>query len=63
MVIRRETCEHLHQAWKAIIQNLSPFGRVSLLDVGDLLQLLPVNQNGVFMKPSNGSYRSFNGWL
>ena len=34
-----------------------------MLVAGDFLQLLPVNQKGVFMKPSKGSYRSFNGWL
>ena len=40
-----------------------PFGRVLLLLVGDLLQLPPFNQKSVFMKPSKGSYKSFNGWL
>ena len=41
------------------------FGGVSftLLLVGDFLQLPPVNQKSVFMKPSKGSYKSFNGWL
>ena len=45
------------------MQNSSPFGRISLLVVGDFLQLPPLNQKGVFLKPSKGSYRSFNGWL
>ena len=45
------------------MQNSSPFGGVSLLVVGDFLQLPPVNQKGVFMKPIKGSYKSFNGWL
>ena len=62
-MIGRETFGHLDLALKAIIENLSSFGAVSLLVVGDLLQLPLVNQKGVFMKPSKGSYRSFNGWL
>ena len=62
-MIGRETFGHLDLVLKAIVQNSSPFGRVSLLVVGDCLQLPPVNQKDVFMKPSKGSYRSFNGWL
>ena len=45
------------------MQNSSSFDGVSLLAAGDFLQLPPVNQKGVFMKPSKGSYRSFNGCL
>ena len=45
------------------MQISSPFGGVSLLVVGDFSHLPPVNQKGVFMKPSKGSYRSFNEWL
>ena len=62
-MIGRETFGHLDLALKAIMQNSSPFGGVSLLVVGDFLQFPPVNQKGMFMKPSKGSYRSFNGWL
>ena len=62
-MIGRETFGHLDLVLKAIMQNSSPFGGVSLLVVGDFLQLPPVNQKGVFMKPSKGSYRSFSGWL
>ena len=57
-MIGRETFGHLDLALKAIMQNSSPFGGVSLLVIGDFLQLLPVNQKGAFMKPSKGSYRS-----
>ena len=53
----KETFGHLDLPLKAVMQNLSPFGAVSLLVVGDFLQLSPVNQKGVFMKPSKGSYR------
>ena len=62
-MIGRETFGHLDLVLKAIMQNSSPFGGVSLLVVGDFLQFPPVNQKGMFMKPSKGSYRSFNGWL
>ena len=62
-MIGRETFGHLDLALKAIMQNSSPFGGISLLVVGDFLQLPPVNQKVVFMKPSKRSYRSFNGWL
>ena len=59
----RETFGHLDLVLKAIMQNSSSFGGISLLVVGDFLQLPLVNQKRVFMKPSKGSHRSFNGWL
>ena len=62
-MIGRETFGHLDLVLKAVMQNLSPFGGLCLLVVGDFLQLPPVNRKGVFMKPSKGSYRSFIGWL
>ena len=61
-MIGRETLGHLDLALKAIIQNSSPFGAVSSLVEGDFLQLPPVYQKGVFMKPSKRSCMSFNGW-
>ena len=48
---------------KVIMQNLLLFGRVSLFVVGDFFQLPRSNQISVFMKSSEGSYRSFNRWL
>ena len=51
-VIGGETFEHLDLALKATMQNLLPFGSVSLLVTGDLSQLPHVNQKGVFMKTS-----------
>ena len=42
-VIERETVGHLDQALKTIMQNSPPFGGVSLLVVGDLLQFPHVN--------------------
>ena len=62
-MIRRETFEHFYLALKAVIQNSLPFGGVSRLVVEVFLQLSPVNQKGVFMNSSKGSYRSLNGWL
>ena len=62
-VIGRETFGHIHLALKAIMQNFWPFGGVSLLVVGDFLQIQLVNQKVVFMKPCKWSYRSFNWWL
>ena len=62
-MIGRDTFGHLDVALKAIMQNSSSFGGVSLLVVRDFLQLPPVNQKGAFMKPSKGSYRSFRGWF
>ena len=62
-MIGRDTFGHLDVALKAIMQNSSSFGGVSLLVVRDFLQLPPVNQKGAFMKLSKGSYRSFRGWF
>ena len=62
-MIGRETFGHIDLVLKAIMQNSSPFSGVSLLVVQDFLQLPQVNQKHVFIKPSKGSYRSFNGWL
>ena len=62
-MIGRETFRHLDLALKAIMQNALPFGGVSLLVVGDFLQLPPVSQKGVLMKVKKGSYSSFNGWI
>ena len=59
----RETFEDLDLALKNMIQNLLQFRGVSLLHVGDFLQLPPVNQKSVFMKPNKELCKSFNGWL
>ena len=54
-MIGRETFGDLDLALKAIMQNSSPFGGVSLLVVGDILQPPPVNKKSMFMKPTKGS--------
>ena len=53
-MIGREIFEDLNLAFKNIKENLLQFGSVSLLLVGDVLQLPPVNQESVFMKPGKG---------
>ena len=55
-MIGRQTFGHLDLALK----NSSPFGGLSLLISGDFLHLPPVNQKGVLMRQSKGSYGSFN---
>ena len=62
-MIGRETFEDLDVALKKIRQNQLQFGGLSLLLVGDFLQLPPANQKIMFMKPGKGSHKSFNGWL
>ena len=62
-VIGREKFRPLNLLLKAIMRNSPPFGGVSLLVVGNFLQVSPLNQKGIFMKPHKGPYRSFNGWL
>ena len=47
-MIGRETFEDLDLALKNIRQNVLQFGGVSLLLVGDVLQLPPVNQKSVY---------------
>ena len=60
IVIGTEISGHFDLALKAIMQNVLPCGRFSLFDVVDFFKLLRVNQVNVFMKLSEGSYKSFN---
>ena len=48
-MIGREKFRPLNLLLKAIMRNF--------------LQVSPLNQKGIFMKPHKGPYRSFNGWL
>lgn len=59
----RETFEDLDISLRNIKKNLPPFGGMTLLLVGDVLEIPPLNQKGVFMKPSKRLYKSFDGWL
>ena len=59
-MIGRETFGHFDLALKAIMKSLSPFGGVSLLVVGDFLQLPAFNQKDVLMKPIKRSCGLFN---
>ena len=59
----RETFEDLDICLRNIKKNLPPFGGMTLLLVGDVLEIPPLNQKGVFMKPIKRLYKSFDGWL
>ena len=59
----RETFEDLDISSRNIKKNLLPFRDMTLLLVGDVLEIPPLNQKGVFMKPSKRLYKSFDGWL
>ena len=59
-MIGTEISGNFDLALKAIMQNVLPCGRFSLFDVVDFFKLLRVNQVNVFMKLSEGSYKSFN---
>ena len=59
----RETFEDLDISSRNIKKNLLPFRDMTLLLVGDALEIPPLNQKGVFMKPSKRLYKSFDGWL
>ena len=57
-----KTFQHLNLAMQLIMSNSSQFGGVSVIAIGDLLQLPPpVNQQGIYMCPKNGTYESFQG--
>ena len=56
-----QTFQHLDLAMQLIMSNSAPFGGVSVIAIGDLLQLPPVNQQGVYMCPKKGTYESFQG--
>ena len=62
-MIGNETFEQLNLALQHIKGNNLPFGGISLLVIGDFLQLPPVKQLGVFMHTRKGTYKAFNGSL
>ena len=62
-MIGNETFEQLNLALQHIKGNNLPFGGISLLVIGDFLQLPPVKQLGVFMHARKGTYKAFNGSL
>ena len=50
-------------ALQLVEENLLPFGGVSVMAIGDLLQLPPVKQLGVFMNAMKGTYKALCGSL
>ena len=60
-MVGNETFHHLDLRLQDIMDNKLPFGGISVLVVGDLLQLNPVKQQGVFMLPNKGTYEAFQG--
>ena len=60
--VGREVFYHSDLALKSILQNSLPFRGFPLLVAGVFFKFLPVNQKGVVMRISKGSYRSLNGW-
>ena len=46
---------------QSVMSNTARFGGVSVIAIGDLLQLPPVNQRGIFESPKKGSYEAFQG--
>ena len=56
-MIGRETFEDLDLALKNIKQNLLQFGGVSLLLVGDFLQLPSVNQKSMIQARDHGKFQ------
>ena len=62
-MIGNETFKHLNLALQLIKNNTLPFGGVCLMPIGDFLQLPPVKQQGLFMKPKAGTYAALQGCL
>ena len=60
-MIGNETFHHLDLRLQEIMNKKSSFGGTSVLVVGDLLQLPPVKQQGVFTNPPKGKIESFQG--
>ena len=55
----RDTFKYLDLTLQYIMQNSLQFGGVSLMVIGDLLQLPPVKQPGIFMNVRKGTYEAF----
>ena len=55
-MIGNETFKHLDLALKLIKNNDLLFGGLCLMLIGDLLQLPPVKQSGIFKKANPGTY-------
>ena len=56
-----ETFNHLNKALQLIKKNSLPFGGVSLIAIGDFLQLPPVKQQAIFTNAKKGTYKALLG--
>ena len=62
-MIGNQTFEHLNLALQDVMQNKLLFGGVSVLLIGDLLQLPPVKQQSIFVCARKGTYEALSGSL
>ncbi len=62
-MIGNQTFEHLNLALQDVKQNKLIFGGVSVLLIGDLLQLPPVKQQSIFVCARKGTYEALSGSL
>ena len=60
-MIGSDTFDHLDRNLQAIMESNEPFGGVSILAVGDFLQLPPVAQRPVFTNPPSETYEALLG--
>ena len=57
-MVGADTFSHLNLALQLIMNNSLLFGGVSILVIGDLLQLPPVNQQGIFSCGNENTYKA-----
>ena len=58
-----ETFDYTDKTLQLIKNNTLPFGGVSVISIGDFLQLPPVQQQAIFMKAKKGTYKALQGGL
>ena len=59
----QETFDYTDKTLQLIKNNTLPFGGVSVISIGDFLQLPPVQQQAIFMKAKKGTYKALQGGL
>ena len=58
-----DTFKHLNLALQLIKENSLPFGGISVMTIGDFLQLPPVKQNAIYVNAKEGTYEALSGSL